>query len=206
MRHAAFLLSLSFLAGCAGYDAKPVTVLYAGAMTHTAERGPVRVGANAYFDPDLAEEVFGHEVVFQQSTLAGTNYGYLPVLVAIDNHSDDTFVVDKTQTRLISRDGKRAKTRSWLEMYATFEPSVVGAYMVGGIVNAALQDDANRDMAEDWRAKELPDDTVVLPHSQANGGFLYFKDRGGVAPYLLQVHLRNARTDEPVVVNVLIDG
>ena len=191
-------------AGCA-YGGKQVSVEAPALMKHSAAKDGVVVGARPYFDPDEAEEVFGHPVVFVSRTVTSTSHGYLPVMVSLTNDSDDVMVIDKERTRLISYDGKRARPHSWQRMYAMFEPSVAAMFLTLGIVGAVAQDDANQDMAADWRNKELPDNTLILPHSAGNGGFLYFKDKGGQAPYLLRVALSRSSTGERIFVNVLID-
>jgi hypothetical protein len=67
----------------------------------------------------------------------------------------------------------------------------------------ALQDDANQDMAEDWRAKELPDHAQLFPRSDdAVGGFLYFKDKGGHAPYHLELVIEDRATGERFALRV----
>ena len=60
-------------------------------------------------------------------------------------------------------------------------------------------------MAADWKAKELPDRANLHPNSEGNGGFLYFRDQGGQAPYLLQLALQRRSNGKRVVVNVRID-
>jgi len=209
MQHPTVAFSvLSLLAalttGCV-YSGEQVAIESPGAMSSRSSVDGIAVGARAYVDPDEAEDVFGLPVVFESRTATTVRRGYLPVLVSFTNDSGDGLIVDKEHTRLISADGKRAKPRSWLRMHEAFAPSVAGAFVAFGVVGAAVQDDANESLAEDWRRKELPDQAFLYPNSEGTGGFLYFKDKGGLTPYTLRVAFRRASTGERLTIDVNID-
>ena len=206
--HTTMALVLSWLAASAAacsYSGEQVYVESPSVMSDRASQDGIAVGAKVYVDPAEAEKVFGLPIVFESRTATGTTRGYLPVLVSFANSTDDGLLVDKERTRLISSDGQRAKPRSWDRMYQTFEPSMAGAYVAAGVVGVVAQNEANKDMAADWKKKELPDRATIHPNSEGIGGFLYFKDKGGLAPYLLQVVLERRSDGERVVVSVPVD-
>lgn len=139
---------------------------------------PVRLvdeypNATAVQDVWVAAEPFDRTTckrILNQST---NGKGYVPVLIALENKGNERAVIDGANINL-EASGGQVHERTATELVAKKCQKNVGLHVVlwGGLSGLAAAE-YNRKMAEDWKAKELPSQVVLEPHSSMSGLLFY---------------------------------
>lgn len=183
------LISLA-VTGCA-YHPRALPVRLMDEYPNAAALQDVRVAADA-FDKKTSKRILNRSV---------NRKGYVPVLVALENKGEERAVVDAANINL-EAGGGQVHQRIASEVVARKCQKSVAAHVIFlGWFSGLGAADYNRKMAEDWKAKELPSQVVLEPHSSTSG-LLFFaiKDFSSVhgATLIIPVAVGNRREYEEV--------
>lgn len=155
------LLSLA-ATGCA-YHPRALPVRSVDAYTNIAALQDVRIAAEP-FDKTTSKRILNRSV---------NRKGYVPVLIALENTGEERAVVDAANIHLEAGAGQ-VHPRTASSVVARKCQKSVGLHVLfWGWLSGLGAADYNREMAEDWRAKELPDQVVLEPHSSTNKLLFY---------------------------------
>ncbi len=184
------LVVLMGLFGCASHKIKALTPESIEAYRVQETVGDVTIAADAF---DTEKEV---EETFTVNLNAG---GYVPVLLVMDNHSEDNMLLVKDEIELLDSAGNMLKPVPANVMVEDFEHNKMAYALLGfGIFSYMSAEEANEDMKKDWSGKELPMEKVLIPHRKIYG-VIYFKLGEGLAALsnsTLHVPVHNMRTGE----------
>ncbi len=163
-RFCSVLLALACLsaAGC-GYKSRALPVRSVHEYSNKVAFEGVQVAATA-FDKATSGRVLNR---------APNRSGFVPVLVALENSGEERAVVDGANITLETGRGN-VRPRTATEVVVKKCQKSVGAHVIFfGWLAGLSAADYNRKMAEDWRAKELPSQVVLEPHSSTSRLLFY---------------------------------
>ena len=158
-------LALTSLAatGCASYRPHALPVRMVEEYPNAVALGDVRIAAEA-FDKTTCKRILSR---------SANSKGYVPVLIALENKGEDRVVVDGANIEL-EAGGGQVHQRTASEVVATKCQKSVGLHVFFlGLFSGLGAADYNQNMAEDWKAKELPSQVVLEPHSTKSGLLFY---------------------------------
>ena len=186
-------LALTSLAGtgCASYRPNALPVRMVEEYPNAVALRDVRIAAEA-FDKTTCKRILSQ---------SANRKGYVPVLIALENKGEDRVVVDGANIEL-EAGGGQVHQRTASEVVATKCQKSVGAHVIFfGWFSGMGAAEYNRKMAEDWKAKELPSQVVLEPHSTKSGLLFYaIKDFSSLdsATLTIPVAVGNRRDYEEV--------
>lgn len=161
-------------------------------------------------DVTIAADPFNtKEKVEKAFTIDLTEEGYVPVLLVMQNQSQDNILLHRDDIELVDTRGNVIKPTPANVMAGSFEHNKVALALIGfGIFSYAAAEDANKAMLRDWGEKELPAEKVLIPNRKTHG-VAYFRFEKGLATLpnsTLHIPLHNMRTGETHSVKLRILG
>jgi hypothetical protein len=142
-RTAVLAAAAFWLWGCAtAYQSKPLPFKPPEAHANATDVAGVRIGAQAYSDPQTAAETFGFDVI---------GAGMLPVMVVLDNqsgqpvhiHADQSFLEDAAGNLwpVLSRQNAQERAARFSKTREIFKEGAYAGFLgaaAGGLVGAAI--------------------------------------------------------------------
>lgn len=125
----ALVLVCTLLASCTTYDDRVPPVPLPSSNRDHADVNGARVAAEAYADPDQAEQAFGFDL---------RDAGLLPVRLLIDNQSTSVVRVNPQQTFLIDREGRAWPLLTGEQAYNRVASAVHVGTLVGNTSRGAV--------------------------------------------------------------------
>ncbi len=194
-----FLLVVTIgLYGCPSHKMVALTPQPIDAYLARETVNDVTIAAEAFHTKEKAEKSF---------TVNLTETGYVPILLVMQNRSQDNMLLIRDDIELVDTRGNVIMPSSANVMVEDFEHDKVALAIIGfGILSYAAADDANKEMLRDWSEKGLPAEKVLKPLRKAHG-VVYFKLEKGLATLpnsTLHVPISNMRTGETFSVKLRV--
>jgi len=184
------ILGVMALFGCASHEIKALTPHPIEAYQIRQAVAGVTIAADPYNTKEKVQQAF---------TLDLSEEGFCPILLVMDNRSNDNILLVKDDIELVDSRGNVLKPTPANVMIEKFEKNKMAYALLGfGIFSYMSAEEANKKMLSDWSGKELPADKILIPNRKAHG-VVYFKvgERLTTLPNsTLHIPLRNMRTQE----------
>lgn len=186
-----FLLAVTIgLYGCPSHKMMALTPQPIGAYPIQETVNDVTIAAEAFHTKEKSEKAF---------TVDLTEEGYVPILLVMQNQSEDNILLLRDDMELIDSRGNVINPFPANVMAEDFEHNKVALALVGfGIFSYAAAEEANKEMLRDWSEKGLPVEKILIPNRKAHG-VVYFKLEKGLATLpnsTLHIPISNMRTGE----------
>jgi hypothetical protein len=182
------------LAACASYSAKPLAVRAPDAYKAHVAAQDIVAGGEGYFTEEKSRAVLDQDV---------TTY-FMPVLVSVRNDASEFVTIDRSEMVLVSSDGKVSHPVSWQTMYRGYKNDVATDTAVLGVISGSASEDANDQMAEDWRHKEFREQSS-LAQGRRVGGLVYFRRNHGTGPFTLKIVADKMKSQKEVTLQIPIE-
>jgi hypothetical protein len=183
----AVVICIFVSSGCASYKGGARQYRDATEFGSVYRENGISVAAEALTESDRIKAGF-YENLMEKD--------YYPIEVVVKNGTDQRLLVQKDQIELASRFGRTIRRTQAQAMTEEFEHNKMAYALLGfGIFSYMSADEANKKMASDWTAKELPRELIVNPNRNASG-FIYVKMPKGEKPtdMELRVPVENLET------------
>ena len=169
------------------------------------EAYPVRGTVN---DVTIAAETFHTKEKSEKAfTIDLTAEGYVPILLVIENQTEDNILLLRDDIELLDTRGNVVKPVPVNVMIEDFEHSKMAYALFGfGIWSYQAADEANKEMVRDWSNKGLPAEKILIPNRKAHG-VVYFKLEKGLDTLpnsTLHIPVHNMRTGETYSVKLRV--
>jgi len=135
----------------------------ASSLAHKQTAGKVTVAVDPYVEGEKVKTAFGK--------LVPNNYGVLPVLVVIQNDSDQPLRLDKMRAEYVSPNGDRVPATPASDVKFLRGPRKPS--MVGGPAGKVLN--AKKNPLEAWEIEGRAFAAQMVPSGNTASGFLYFQ-------------------------------
>jgi len=183
------------MVGCATYKAQMVNADRVEAYQNMQEVGGIAVAVEPYDTAEKAKSAFYVDV---------TSKNIKPVQVIIDNKSDDSILVTRSEIHLLGGSGSELKPVNSNYVYGRFEKNELAyAFWGFGIFSYMSAQEANDKMKADWYEKELPEERTIQPKRRTTG-FVFFESSQHLKGMTLSLNLLNLRTNQYSKIDVPI--
>lgn len=152
------------IAACFAAD-KPSTFQApaASSLAHKQTAGKVTVAVDPYVEGEKVKTAFGK--------LVPNNYGILPVLLVIQNDSDQPLRLDKMKAEYVSPSGDRVPATPAADVKYAHAPKKPS--MIGGPAGMVLK--GKKNPLEAWEIEGRAFAAQMVPQGNTASGFLYFQ-------------------------------
>jgi hypothetical protein len=193
----AFMVFLLGAIGCASYKHGIIDVRKVDEYPNNITVNGISVAVDPYDSSEKAKQGFFVDV---------TSKGFYPVQLIFKNNTDDRAIIFRETTELIdSSNNSRRPVRSTIMADACEHNKMAYALLGFGIFSYMSADEANHEMASDWKEKELPDQ-LILPAGKKISGFLYFQLPMGQTTkgYILKLEMEILETKEKIPLELVL--
>ena len=154
------------LVACASYEQKHVAYGAPELYVNSVTVNDITLSADPYDTEAEVVEAFDENLLEK---------GYYPIKVLVENGSDSRIMIFRESVELQDASGYSYRTVSASVMADDFEDNKMAYALLGfGIFSYMSADEANRERAADYEAKNLAD-TQIIPAGRSRGAFVYFQ-------------------------------
>lgn len=193
VKFAIVMYSVFLLGGCATYKSQVVNTERIEAYRNAKEVNGIAIAAEPYDTAAKAKGAFYVDV---------TSKNIKPLQLVIDNKSDDSVMIPRSEMLLIDKTGTEIKPVNSDYVYGRFEKNELAyAFWGFGIFSYMSAEQANEKMKADWYAKELPEERTIISKRKASG-FVFFETGEHLSGKTLSVNVLNLKTNQYTKVDV----